>query len=216
MKLRSVLASSALAAIVMLTAGQVYAQNGFSVNISVDEFGNGRLTNSSGVDVALVSGLRNDPGPGGLNNVLTYDLFAPPGLTAGDVILTEPGTTALSDVIRFNPNQVGPGGREGTLVFYSDNIGGFDAPADTISPPNPFYTNTVTLSEVGPESGPNGIVYTPVAGQPGFVTGAAGPVTYTIISDPSPVPEPSTLALGMIGSLAGLGYAWRRRKASHA
>ena len=68
-----------------------------------------------------------------------------------------------------------------------------------------LYTNTLTVTEVGAE-GANGFTYTPTAGQPGFVAGAAGPVTYVIISD-SPAPEPASIGL----MLAGLGVLVSRR-----
>jgi hypothetical protein len=134
---------------------------------------------------------------------MTYDLLNPPGLVAGDVLMIEPGD-GLQDVIRFNPNQRGPGGGLGTLVFYSDNIGGFDSLADTVSPPGALYANQVVIPEVGPE-GANGAVYIPTAGQPGFVAGAAAPVEYHLLSD---VPEPSFFWLLVI---ALLGLAGTRR-----
>jgi hypothetical protein len=56
--------------------------------------------------------------------------------------------------------------------------------------------------------GANGFTYTPTAGQPGFVAGAAVPVTYLIRSD---IPEPATVTLLGIG-LAGLGFARRRKR----
>jgi len=164
------------------------ANAAFTINITVDENGNGRFTNSNGFNSALQSALQLDPGPGGLTGALIYGLLNPPGLTAGDLLIDEaPGV--LSDVIRFNPNEL-CFGTLGCLVFYSDNSDGGRDLADN-GFPTAFYPNSVTVNEVGPD-GNNGFTYTPIAGQPGFVAGASGPVTYVINSD---VPEPSSILL---------------------
>ena len=183
----------------------------FSVTITIDENGNGTLTNTNGFMGNLASGLQADPGPGGLAAALTYDLFSPPGLTAGDLILVDPGTFTLSDIIRFNPNEISPAGNPGSLVFYSDNDAADNnkSLADT-GFPTAFYANNFAVFEVGPEGGPNGYVYTPTAGQPGFVAGAAGPVTYVILSD-SVVPEPSSVVLGAIAAVTAAGCVQFRR-----
>jgi hypothetical protein len=182
------------------------AANAFSVTITVDENGNGFLTNTDGFHATLPWALQNDPGPGGLNNVLTYDLLNPPGLTEGDVFLTDADCGGCTlDVLRFNADQIGAGGGLGTLVFYSDNVDGVDSLADTPSPPGAFYPNTISIPEVGPE-GNNGAFYTPTVGEPGYVNGAAGPVTYHFISDGSAIPEPSTWAM-MLAGFAGLAFA---------
>src|SRR5438105_5945423 len=72
----------------------------FSVTTTVDENRNGSLTNTGGFVGSLGSALQNDPGPGGSNNALTYSLLNPPGLTAGDVLITDNGL--ILDVVRFN------------------------------------------------------------------------------------------------------------------
>ena len=147
--------------------------------------------------------------------MLTYDL--PFAVTPGDVFLFD-GLIFL-DVIRFNNSADGgivlaTDGSPFTLVFYSDNVGGFDALADTRSPPFAFYANQVSLAEVGPE-GNNGAFYTPQEGQPGYVEldGAAGiqGFTYHFISD-STIPEPSSTALLSLGlAVLVLAAGLRRR-----
>jgi hypothetical protein len=133
-----------------------------NIGITVDENCNGTI-NGFGGPQALPCGFANDPGPGGLANVMTYNLLGPPGLVVGDVLLTDADCGGcFLDVIRFNPN--------GTLVFYSDNIDGFDSGADTFGPPGAFYANLVAIPEVGTES-INGATYIPTAGMPGFVAG---------------------------------------------
>ncbi|HXS97712.1 MAG TPA: PEP-CTERM sorting domain-containing protein [Candidatus Limnocylindrales bacterium] len=178
----------------------------FTANIAFDENCNGIFTNSSGFHSALPCALMQDPVAGGLVTV-AYDLLNPPGLTAGDVFLLEPGAPGvISDVLRFEPTVVGAGRGTGVLFVYSDNLDGVDALAD-VGIPSTALTNAIIANEIGPE-GNNGVTYTPTAGQPGFVAGAGGPVTYTFTSD-SAVPEPAT-GLLLIAPLMLL--ARRRRK----
>jgi hypothetical protein len=200
-KLGAVIALVGIGAVGLLGPQAANAQ-GFSVTISVDENGNGLFTNSTGFSSALPSASQMDTGPGGLNNALTYGLLNPPGLTAGDVFLTNAACGGcITDVIRFNPSEA-IASTTGALVFYSNDFGSL---AD-IGFPTANYTNTLSISE-----SLTGAIYTPVSGEPGFVSGSAGPVTYDLTSLAADVPEPSSWAMMLLG-FAGIGFMAYRRK----
>jgi hypothetical protein len=176
-----------------------------NILITVDENCFGVLNGFAGLE-SMPCTLQTDPGPGGGPNALTYDMLNPPGLVPGDVLLHEQvgGALVISDIIRFNFNADGVG----TLLFYSDNSDGIDALADIASMPGQYYTNHITINEIGSE-GSNGAFYTPIQGQPGFVSGATAPVTYNFISDS---PEPASFIL--LASGAALLFASRLRRKS--
>jgi hypothetical protein len=206
--MRHILLGSLVSTLLLSSA---YAQ-GFGITITVDENGNGTFTNTNGFFSPLPGALAPDPGPGGLPVALTYDLLNPPGLVAGDLLLFEPrgGGEGLSDIVRFNLSSPTPNGT-GSLVFYSDHADSGQDLADTGFPTG-AYPNRLTVTEIGSE-GANGFTYTPTAGQPGFVAGAAGPVTYVLESDVPAVPEPSTL-IPLAGICGILLVALTKRKVS--
>jgi len=147
--------SIALAGPYTVSPGDLVAGN---IVLTVDENGHGTLNGFLGPQ-PLPFALQNDPGPGGLPSVLTYSMLDPPGLTAGDVLILEPGD-GLGDVVRFNPGESCTDGSLGCLVFYSE-APPFDSLADTPSPPGAFYANTITLTE----NATGQVKYTPVPGQ---------------------------------------------------
>jgi hypothetical protein len=116
-------------------------------------------------------------------------------LTAGDVLISEPGD-GLGDVVRFNPGEICADATPGCLAFYSATPP-FDSLADTPSPPLSFYANTISLTE----DATGKVIYIPLASEPGFVAGAAGPVTYDLVSDGHLVPAP-LIGHGLLGALA--------------
>lgn len=176
--------------------------------ITLDENGHGTILVDGTTTIPLTGVLAPDPGPGGLSSVLTYTLVGGLTVVPGDVHLTDADFGgAFLDVLRFNQT-VGAVAIPGTILFYSDNVDGFDALADTSGPPSTAYTNLVSIPEVGPE-GNNGAFYTPTANQPGFIAGFAA--TYHFISDTPSVPEPSTWAM-MLAGFGAIGLAFRRRR----
>jgi hypothetical protein len=207
----SVLGVALAALLVGGMAGRASAQAGNNPLITVDENGHGSILFPGSPAVSMPGVLAPDPGPGGANSALSYNLLGPPFLTPGDLILREPGSDGASDVIRFNSAGSGDNpAYPASLVFYSDLADGADSLAD-IGSPGALYTNVLLRDEVGSE-GDNGYVYTPTDGQPGWVPGFA--VTYNIISDsPSATPEPASLALLATGGLPLLGILRRRRTA---
>jgi hypothetical protein len=177
------------------TAAQAHAATAF---VTFDEFGTGTEKLGAATNV-LPSGFFVDPSGGVPGLVLAYQL--PFVVTPGDVQLDElvGAAVVLSDVVRF----FNTGGLS-FIIFYSDNSDGIQEPADISGLPQNVSPNVVSILEVGPE-GLNGVVYTPLAGQPGFFSTDIQP-QYNVISDS---PEPGSMLL-LAAGLAGLGLLKRR------
>jgi hypothetical protein len=203
---RPALVGLSLAMLLMIASSNAFADQ-FTVTITVDKNGNGNLTNSSGLNTPLTFTLSPDLGPGGLASALTYDLRNPPNLVVGDLVLLDPVTAVVASIIRFNitPPSRPSGPPGGALVYYSTGQGSL---ADT-GLPLALYANSITFSLVN-----GGFIYTPTSGQPGFVAGADGPVTYVINGDTS-IPEPASMMLLGTGLFGAVGALRRRRRAKH-
>jgi hypothetical protein len=157
------------------------------VTVTLDENGNGFLSPNN---LTLQGVLGADPNPGGLASVLTYTL--PINFVTGDVLIKDPVTLALSDVLRFSP---------GKIYVYSDNSGGGSSLAD-VGFPSSFFVNNVSIPE-----GATGVSYSPTAGQPGYINSDFTP-TYNFTSDSAP--EPSSVLMFFSGAV-GLGLRRFRR-----
>lgn len=175
--------------------------------IAVDENGNGSFTSANGT-IAFTGSIITDPTSTTGSKVLAYDLPFLGTLASGDVVLTEPGTTepADSDLIRFFTPATGA---PSMLLFYSDLPGaGETADLADLGVP-PAALGAKVFSEVGPEGGPNGVVYTPFFNDPGsssLGTATFPNLTYDFISDAA-VPLPASAWAGLV-LIVGFGV-WR-------
>jgi len=128
--------------------------------VTVDETGQGSIAFPLLLPTATIGIVKQDPGPGGLSNALTFNLFMPPAINPGDVFLIGPlGNTV--NVIRFNPATTG---YNASLLYYSLTPQAGSCIADTGFPTSNYGTQ-VTLT-VGC---PGVVTYTPTDVQPGHV-----------------------------------------------
>jgi hypothetical protein len=109
-----------------------------AVSITVDENGHGTLVNDFGIVFSLPFTLQNDPGPGPqqCSHLFSIEPACPDGRRRSNNRARRwgPGCRAVQ------PTKTCSGGT-GCLVFYSDNLGGVDALADTPTPPQALYGN---------------------------------------------------------------------------
>jgi len=212
-----------LATAVLACAAGSTARAVSSGEVIVDEHFNGFYQDALGnAPVSLPSTLAIDPLSG--INALRYDL-GPIGAAPvnGDVLLTEPPTGGLSDVLRFETI-----GGHPYLFFYSDTTDGADSPAD-VTPLGQLalQSNQVSAAETGliislvppnnrfsfqdavyVEDATNGLNYLqPTSTQPGFDNGFKV-TNYHFISDGA-VPEPASL--GILG-MGAAGLLVRRKR----
>jgi hypothetical protein len=162
-----------------------------------DEYGHG-IIQTNGGSQTLPFTVAPDP-TGGLlgSNVLIYSLTYL-GIKGDVLIFTgDPNISPLDDVIRFD------GGTN--LIFYADSLDGFTDLADTLGPPNPLFTNQVSIVMQSFGNG-QAAFYTPILGQPGY--NASNP-NYIFLID-TPVPEPSSTIL-LLGGLGVVGLVRLRQ-----
>jgi hypothetical protein len=195
----------------LLIAGITNAQVAPPITVTFDEFGVGTIQNGAAtMPLPLAAGPPPDPFLTSFDapTPIVYDLTSLGSVTSGDIEIFEGpiGPTSLnSDLLRFFENR---------LYVYSDVSASdlADAPAD-VGIPSVLQNNTaLVFSEMGPETGPNGLFgYKPSPGQAGFTPGFA--VTYNFTSDYAP--EPASLPLITLCTMAPLMRCRRQVVGGH-
>jgi hypothetical protein len=140
---------------------------------------------------------------------LSFDLGTAVALQPGDVLLTDPRTGSVSDVIRFETINAH------AMIFWYSEAGEGDPP--DVGLPTVYQTNLVSISEAADRVPPNATTYNPAILGPGLLgpgynlnyyheyvlhDRTAGtnyydfPYNYQLYS---PIPAPGAVVLGMIG-----------------
>ena len=181
---------------------------------SFDENGNGRSVYTINGQTSLIMGTNGvDPfDPGNGLKPLIYDLNTGSAMLNGDLVVTDAGSTDTSDIFRFFTDATS----RNLLIIYSA-MSTSGALAD-VGIPGTLQDNRLSLTEEGPEGGPNGIFnYTPTPNQPGYVdlpaAGGIGNIIYNLYSD-SAVPEPASIVMlgGGLAAVVGVMRLSRSRR----
>ena len=167
---------AACVGILAVSATSVFGQVGQVIYI--DENGTAFITASQPFPYTMA--LEPDSG------ITTLEYTLPFAGVAGDLLLQEPSSSQISDVLRFDGNF--------HVYFFSDTGLGQTLLADVGLPPT-YLTPQVTIAELGTEGVSTYAFYIPTSGEPGYKSAAPG-TTYYILSD---VPEPSVMMLGSLG-----------------
>jgi hypothetical protein len=139
-------------------------------------------------------------------------------ITAGDLTVSEVegANPPISDLIRFTSIMV-DGNLTQAFLFYSDNQPSLTEPtppASDVGVPKELQTPNFPVQEVGTEE-VNSFTWTPGVSGSDIGMSTKGVIDYHFYSDGRvPVPEPSSLALCVLGAATSIGYALRRRRST--
>jgi hypothetical protein len=176
-------ASVILATSATSVSGQIYQV------INLDENGDGYITPSEPFPYTVAT----EP----ISGIATLEYTLPFAGVAGDLLLEQPDSSQISDVLRFDG--------ESDVYFFADVYSGPSQLADVGLPPSYISPNVTVIGTA--IAGGYSYTYIPTSSEPGYKV--AGPVAYQIITE---VPEPSAMMMGGLGGLLLLLNSRRQAK----